>query len=178
MELLTRPSFREMINFANLEAEAALWVSPQSVATYAMRLFRCIQPQVVYVLLTAVSKIHISFDGWTTKGGKRGFFGIVAYFANASGVIQDLTIDVLQLAGAHIGKAIAETIIKTLKAYSITGDKLCYFVLHNAANNNTAIVAVARAYDFNAAHRRLRCGVGRSPAGASQHRWRGTICGA
>jgi hypothetical protein len=44
MELLTRPSFREMINFANPEAEAALWVSPRSVATYAMRLFRCIQP--------------------------------------------------------------------------------------------------------------------------------------
>ncbi|KAI1566127.1 hypothetical protein PtrEW13061_011860 [Pyrenophora tritici-repentis] len=141
MELLTRPSFREMINFANPEAEAALWVSPRSVATYAMRLFRCIQPHVVQALSTAVSKIHISFDGWTTKG-----------------VIQDLPIDLPQLAGAHTGEAIAETIIKTLEAYSITREKLGYFVLDNAANNNTAIAAVARAYDFDAAHRRLRCG--------------------
>ncbi|KAI2483714.1 hypothetical protein Ptr902_06031 [Pyrenophora tritici-repentis] len=95
MELLTRPSFREMINFANPEAEAALW---------------------------------------------------------------DLPIDLPQLAGAHTGEAIAETIIKTLEAYSITREKLGYFVLDNAANNNTAIAAVARAYDFDAAHRRLRCG--------------------
>jgi hypothetical protein len=92
------------------------------------------------------------------KGGKRGFFGAVAHFANASGVIQDLPIDLPQLAGAHTGEAIAETIIKTLKAYSITRDKLGYFVLDNAANNNPAIAAVARAYDFNAAHRCLRCG--------------------
>lgn len=86
MELLLSPSFREMICFANPEAEAALWVSPRSVATYAMRLFRYIQPQVIQALSEAAGKIHISFDGWTTKDGKRGFFGIVAHFANASGV--------------------------------------------------------------------------------------------
>jgi hypothetical protein len=67
-------------------------------------------------------------------------------------VIQDLPINLPQLAGAHTGEAIAETIIKTLKAYSITRDKLGYFVLNNAANNNTAIAAIARAYDFNAAY--------------------------
>ncbi|KAG9382231.1 hypothetical protein A1F94_007885 [Pyrenophora tritici-repentis] len=67
MELLARPSFREMISLANPEAEAALWVSPRSVATYAMRLFQYMQPQIVCALSEAASKIHISFDGWTTK---------------------------------------------------------------------------------------------------------------
>jgi hypothetical protein len=43
-ELLLRLSFLEMINFANPEAEAALWVSLRSVATCAIGLFRCIQP--------------------------------------------------------------------------------------------------------------------------------------
>ncbi|KAI0603647.1 hypothetical protein TUN205_12142, partial [Pyrenophora tritici-repentis] len=37
-------------------------------------------------------------------------------------------------------------------------DKLGYFVLDNAANNDTAVSSLAHAYDFNAAHRRLRCG--------------------
>lgn len=140
MELLARPSFREMINFANPEAEAALWVSPRSVATYAMRLFRYIQPQVVQALSEAAGKIHVSFDGWTTRGGKRGFFfGIVAHFANACGVIQDLPIALPQLACSHTGEAIASTIVKTLEEYSITSDKLGYFVLDNATNNDTAI---------------------------------------
>lgn len=158
MELLARPSFREMINFANPEAEAALWVSPRSVATYVMRLFRDIQPQVVQALSEAAGKIHISFDGWTTRGGKRGFFGIVAHFANACGVIQDLPIALPQLAGSHTGEAIASTIVKTLGEYGITSDKLGYFVLDNATNNDTAIAALARVYDFDATHRRLRCG--------------------
>ncbi|KAG9375521.1 hypothetical protein A1F94_013912 [Pyrenophora tritici-repentis] len=125
MELLARPSFREMISLANPEAEAALWVSPRSVATYAMRLFQYMQPQIVCALSEAASKIHISFDGWTTKGGKRGFFGV------------------------------------TLQEYSIGSDKLGYFVLDNAANNDTAVSSLAHAYDFNAAHRRLRCGLTR-----------------
>ncbi|KAF7441786.1 Dimer-Tnp-hAT domain containing protein [Pyrenophora tritici-repentis] len=139
MELLARPSFREMISLANPEAEAALWVSPRSVATYAMRLFQYMQPQIVCALSEAASKIHISFDGWTTKGGKRGFFGVVAHFANASGVIQDLPIALPHLAGSHTGDAIADTIKKTLQEYSIGSDKLGYFVLDNAANNDTAL---------------------------------------
>ena len=141
-----------MINFANPEAEAALWVSPRSIATYAMRLFRRIQSQVIQSLSAAASKIHISFDGWTTRGGKRGYLGVVAHFANASGVIQDLPINLPQLAGAHTAEAIAKTVIKTLKVYGITHNKLGYFVLNNAANNNTAIDAIARVYHFNAAH--------------------------
>jgi hypothetical protein len=157
MELLAQPSFRDMISIANPEAEAALWVSPRSVATYAMRLFRYLQPQVVQALSASVSKIHVSFDGWTTKGGKRSFFGIVTHFADASGVIRDLPIDLPQLAGAHTGDAIAATISKTLEAYGITPEKLGYFVLDNATNNDTAIAALAVDYDFNPTHRRLRC---------------------
>lgn len=90
---LETPAFRVMIEFVNLEAEAALWVIYVSVATFVMRLFNFMQPQVVEALASAVSKVHISFDGWTTEGGKRGFFGVVAYFADISGVIRDLPID-------------------------------------------------------------------------------------
>ncbi|KAG9375705.1 hypothetical protein A1F94_013761 [Pyrenophora tritici-repentis] len=98
---LTTPDFREMMRFANPEAEAALWVSNTSVSTFVMRLFRSIRPQVIDTLSGSVSKIHVSFDGWTTKGGKRGFFGVVAHFADAAGIIRDLPIDLPELAGAH-----------------------------------------------------------------------------
>ena len=87
MELISRASTREVFKLANTEAERALWQSPRSVAIYAMRLFHYLQPHVVKALSEAISKIHISFDGWTTKGGTRGFFGIVAHFATSSGQI-------------------------------------------------------------------------------------------
>ena len=69
-----------------------------------------------------------------------------------------MPIDLPQLAGSHTGEAIASTLIYTLEVYGITRDKLDYFVLDNATNNNTAIAALARVYDFDATHQRLCCG--------------------
>jgi hypothetical protein len=89
----------------------------------------------------------MSFDGWTTKGGTRGFFGIVAYFATSSGEIYDLPIALPQLTGAYTGEATATAVVATLRSYLIALEKLCYFVLDNAANNDTAIAAVARDFD-------------------------------
>ena len=77
---------------ANVQAEAALWTSHNSVSRYVMRLYDHLRPQVVTELSRAQSKIHISFDGWTTKGGKRGFLGIVAHYVDKQGDIVDLPI--------------------------------------------------------------------------------------
>jgi hypothetical protein len=74
-----KPAFRDMIALANPDAEAALWQNHQSVSQYVMRLYYFMLLNVVRELSKARSKIHISFDGWTTKGGKRGYLGIVAY---------------------------------------------------------------------------------------------------
>jgi hypothetical protein len=113
------------------------------------------QPEVVKALSIAVSKVYISFDGWTTKGSKRGYLSVVAHFANASRVIYNLLITLAQLASAHTGEVIAKAISETLEIYSITRDRLGYFVLNNSTNNNTAIAALSKAYDFNPTHRRL-----------------------
>jgi hypothetical protein len=159
IELISRASTRELFRVVSTEVEGALWQSPRSVATYAMRLFYAIQPQIVDALSNAASKIHISFNGWTTKGGTQGFFRIVAYFATASGEIHDLPIALPQLNGAHTGEAIATAVVAILRVYRITLDTLSYFVLNNASNNDTTIAAVAREFrDFNLTQRRLRCG--------------------
>jgi hypothetical protein len=81
-----------MIQFANPEAEQALWSSRTSVAQFVMRLYNFIQAQVVDELRCTASRIHISFDGWTVTGGKRDFFGIVAHFATAEGDLRDVAI--------------------------------------------------------------------------------------
>jgi hypothetical protein len=159
MELISRASTRDLFRIVSREAEGALWRSPRSVATYAMRLFHLMQPQIVHALSKAISKVHVSFDGWTTKGGTRGFFGIVAHFATSLGKIHDLPIALPQLTGAHTGEAIATAVTATLRAYGITSDTLGYFVLDNASNNDTAIAAVAREFgNFEVTERRLRCG--------------------
>jgi hypothetical protein len=105
----------------------------------------------------AVSKIYISFDEWTIKGGKRGFSSIVAYFSDASGTVRDLPIALPQLTGAYTGERIAEVVAKTLKTFNISSN-LGYFVLDNAYANDTAITKLGKLYDFKPCHRCLRCG--------------------
>jgi D-alanyl-lipoteichoic acid acyltransferase DltB (MBOAT superfamily) len=63
IEIIARQLTRNIIKFANLEAESALWRSPRSVATYAIRLFKLLKPQIVLALSASISKIHISFNG-------------------------------------------------------------------------------------------------------------------
>jgi hypothetical protein len=89
-----------------------------------MRLYEFLFPQVIAELETAASKIHTSFDGWTTKGGKRGFFGVVAHCATTKGVVKDLAINLPQLSGVHSGERIASCIENTLRKVGITASKL------------------------------------------------------
>jgi hypothetical protein len=155
---LRSPSFQEMIELANPAAVEALWVSHNSVSTFVIKMFSAIQPRVVKAIQTARSMIHISFNRWTTKGGKRGFLGIVAYFATVDGDVVDMPIDLPQLTGAHTGERLAKVVTLTLTTYGITADNVGYFVLDNASNNDTTVAALARQFSFNTAHRRLRCG--------------------
>lgn len=151
-------SFKRMLCFANPAAEEALWASYYSVARFVIRLYDHLKLIVKAELATAVSKVHISFDGWTTKGGKRGFFGVVAHYANTEGKIVDLPIALPQLAGVHSGEAIGDCVSKALSTFGITPSRLGYFVLDNATANDVAIESLAKQYGFVASWRRLRCG--------------------
>jgi hypothetical protein len=141
------------------EAEAALWTCHTSVLRYVLRLYNYLKPRVVQELSQALSKIQISFDSWTTKGGKRSFLGIVAHYVNSYGNIQDLPIALPQLTGAHSGEKVADVISQTLRQFSINSRTVSYFVLDNTSNNNSAVAAIAQKMDFDAAYCRIRCGL-------------------
>jgi hypothetical protein len=86
------PAFRRLLEASNLLAERALWTSYASVSQYVARLYKHLKPCVTLQLSQALSKVHLSFNGWTTKGGKRGFLGAVAHFVDSRGDLQDLPI--------------------------------------------------------------------------------------
>ncbi|PZC87976.1 hypothetical protein A1F95_11130, partial [Pyrenophora tritici-repentis] len=152
------PAFRRLIAAANPQAEAALWASHVSVTRFVVRLYDYLKPRVVQQLSRALSKIHISFDGWTTKGGKRGFLGVVAHYVDSKAELRDVPIALPQLSGAHSGEMMAEVVIETLQDFGINAQSIGYFVLDNASNNDCTVEVLAHKYGFNAAHRRLRCG--------------------
>jgi hypothetical protein len=153
-----KPAFRQMLKSANVAAAVALWTSYASLSRYVMHHFDFMLPQVVIDLLKALSKIRINFDGWTTKGGKRGFLGVVAHYVTSAGDIMDLPIALPQLTGAHTGKKMAEVVSKTLQQFGINWRIVGYFILDNATNNDTAVLIIAQQMGLIATHCCLRCG--------------------
>jgi hypothetical protein len=106
-------------------------------------LYEHLKPRVILQLLQVLSKVHLSFNGWTTKGGKRSFLGVVAHFVESRGDLQDLPIALPQLTGAHSGERMAEVVIKTLQDFKITSQSIGYFVLNNATNNDSTVAILA-----------------------------------
>jgi hypothetical protein len=152
------PAFQQLIAAANPDAERALWAFRTSVSSFVMRLYDHMFPRVVADLSESISKIHISFDGWTTKGGKQGYLGMVAHYVNPCGELKDLPIALPQLMGDHSGVNTANVILRVLEKFGITSINMGYTVLDNASNNDTTVDEIAEVMGFNAAHRRLRCG--------------------
>jgi hypothetical protein len=94
-------------------------------------------------LSQALINIHLSFDSWTTKGGKHGFLGVVAHFVSKGSKLRDLPIALLLLADAHSGKRMAEVVSQTMQQFGINPLNVGFFVLDNASNNDAAICKLA-----------------------------------
>jgi hypothetical protein len=147
-----------MIQLASIETERALWTSHNSVSQYVIRLYNFLKRKVVAELSQSISKIHISFDGWTTKGGKHRYLDIVAHYVDSHSYLKNLPITLPQLAGAHSGEAMADVVMSIFKEFKITAGKLSCFVLNTAYNNNTTIATIASKIGLNTTERCLRCG--------------------
>ena len=65
-------------------------------------------------LTTARSRIHVSFDCWTSPNTK-GLVGVVFHFLDKDLKVQRLLAGMKRVRGAHTGENIAEAIISIIK---------------------------------------------------------------
>ncbi len=151
-------AFRAMIKAANPLAEAALYKNHESVKQHIMNQYRALFQSVKLNLANSITKIHFTFDGWTSKGGKRAFTGICVHHINEHGQIVDYPLALPSLSGVHSGERIGHIVQEIIDSFGIPRHKIGYFVLDNAHPNNTALEFLAAYYGFRPRHRRLRCG--------------------
>jgi len=104
--------------------------------------------------------VHFTFDLWTSPN-HRAFLGIVGHWVGEDGKLHGTLIGLRRFHGAHTGINQAEHFWEVIKFYELE-TKIGYFTLHNASNNDTALVQIAaylaqRNIKFNPRERRLRC---------------------
>ena len=86
------------------------------------------------------SRIHVSFDLWTSPGGK-ALVGVVFHYLSDDLKVCNLLAGMRQIKGSHSGKNIVEAVIPIIQAMSVI-DRLGFFIGDNASTNDTAIRAI------------------------------------
>ncbi|KAK8106569.1 reverse transcriptase [Apiospora kogelbergensis] len=111
--------------------------------------------EVIATLKRAPGKIHISFDGWTSRT-RQPLYGIACFFRNESNKPQKVIISVPELAERHTGENIASVVVQIISEFELN-DKIGYFALDNASNNDTAMDYIGESLGFDGRKRRGRC---------------------
>lgn len=102
------------------------------------------------------SRVSISFDAWTSNLDL-SLFGVVALFL--SGDMHELKTLLLALPEVknHSVKEQAFVLVGVLNNSGIDADKLGWFVLDNASNNDTALFELSKSIPFDPQKERLCC---------------------
>jgi hAT family C-terminal dimerisation region len=104
------------------------------------------------------SRIHLSFDLWTSPNNF-AFVGVVGHFMGPTCKVETILLGLRRLRGKHSGENIAEAVVNVVRKYGLTGDQIGWLVLDNASSNDTCVAEILKALniDDTVEHRRLRC---------------------
>ncbi|KAJ6436908.1 P-loop containing nucleoside triphosphate hydrolase protein [Purpureocillium lavendulum] len=111
--------------------------------------------QVMEVLRKAPGLIHMSFDGWRS-GNRHALYGICCFFRDECNKPCKITLGLPEVSARHTGPNIAAEILDVIESYQIQ-DKIGYFTLDNAKNNDTAMEIIGGELGFVGSRRRGRC---------------------
>lgn len=108
------------------------------------------------LIANAGSWINFSFDAWSSDNGL-SLLGVVAYFLDGQNhQLKPIFLGLPQLNSHHESEQ-ARVLVGVLQDYAIDTDKLGWFVLDNASNNDTALAELSKTMSFDPIKRRLRC---------------------
>jgi hypothetical protein len=127
LRVIETPSFLSMIKAANLLAESVLWRNHQSLRDTIVAEYHAFIPVVTAYLRSARSLIHVSFDNWTSTGGKLGLTGICVHMMDTHGIVQDFALGLPELHGQHSGVNIADVVATALTNFGVDKDSVGYF---------------------------------------------------
>lgn len=156
-ETVNTERFQRVLLYGNPLLDKALIPSAKTLLRMLESEYTGAVGPVTEVLRSARSQIHFSFDGWTSKSYV-SFLGINAQFVDRDFVQRRILLGLRPLRGRHTGTSLADEVADTLAFWQINDpDRVGYFTLDNAANNDTCIDDLAFEYGFSSEERRIRC---------------------
>lgn len=136
-------------------------MSKKTTRSDVVKYFEIAKATVVERLSLARSRIHLSYDLWTSPNHK-AMIAIVAHWTSEDYKVITALLAIREVHGGHTGENIANVVYPVLKEYNIH-DRFGYYVGDNATNNDTSLEWLTQHLrnegykQFNPDQRRLRC---------------------
>ena len=108
-------------------------------------------------LANARSKLHFSFNSWTTRSGKHSLTSVYVHHLNREGRVVNYLIALPEQLGRHTRINYAAVIGNVLAHFKVTKESLSYFVTNNTRNNNTYLDHLATVFNFRKDDQHIRC---------------------
>ena len=126
-----------MLCACNEAVEPYLPRSGSTIKNWVVDEFEKVKNEVRVQLLHAQSKVHISFDLWSSPSGY-SLCGIVAHFVGYQNTVQHCLIGMKRMGCSHSGENIAAEVIPVLEEFELQ-HSLGVFVSDNVESNDTAV---------------------------------------
>jgi hypothetical protein len=131
----------EPVHVIALALDAFMVATSNTIRNWIMKLMKAQTLVIKRKLARARSRIHISFDLWTSPN-HRSLVEVVAHWLDED-LKQDVLIGLGGLKGSHTGENMAEVIILILQSFEISHHLGC-FIADNDPSKNIAIRFVLR----------------------------------
>ena len=140
--IVERDEFRDFCLYISPVLRGNNWLpkSGNSIKTWLVEFFLASQLVLIQLLLEVGSKIHVSFDLWSSPN-HYSMLGIVYYFIDRNFKACIVILGLKRLIGPHSGENMANLLIETLKVYKLAC-RLGFCVLDNARDNDISLYTV------------------------------------
>jgi hypothetical protein len=150
--------FRDILLLLQPSLDKYLIKSHHSIAKWVKDDYQGARLRLKSLLSQSRSRIHISFDAWTSPSCK-AILGIVTHFLTPNLRLCNALVGFKEIRGIHDGENLAEYVIELIQELEIE-DKFGVFIGDNAGNVDTAVETVVRRFrpsEVSMSARRSRC---------------------
>jgi hypothetical protein len=144
--------FRALIKLLNEGIFEFLYKTGDTIKRLVLADFKRRKERVKNDLHTARSKIHISFDLWTSPN-RLAMVGVIAHYLTSDLISRSLLIGLRSLEGPHTGENLAACVVDVLTDFEL-GNLVGYFVSDNVSTNDVAVKAICRDLELGIAEGR------------------------
>lgn len=126
-----------LLHYLNPEIDAWLPSSHNTIQEWTIRTYKHHKQVIQDSLQSALSKIHLTVDLWTSPN-TLAVIGVVSHYISDSGQLEHAVLALREIDGEHSGENQSTCIMEVVQEYGIAS-KIGYFVMDNAGNNDTLV---------------------------------------